>query len=67
MSFFANAQNTSICIQDSDASLTAVGRDQQNSYVTIAGSLVHVAGNQTNYLAVPLKGSFLLLHLHQTV
>jgi len=66
MSLFANAQNTAICIQDSDASLTAVGRDQQNSFVTIAGSL-HVAGNQTNYLAVPLKGPSLLLHLRQIV
>jgi len=66
MSFFANAQNTSICIQDSDASLTAIGGDQQNAFVTVAGSL-HVAGKQTNYLAVPLKGPFLLLHLRETV
>jgi len=64
MSFFQNAQNTPIHIQDS--SLTAVGGDQQNNGpVTIVAQ--HFGGNQNIYQAATVKGGLLLLQLvHST-
>jgi len=55
MSFFPNAQNTPIHIQDT--SLTAVGGDQQISgSITIVGHQ-NFAGNQNIYQEVQLKGA----------
>jgi len=65
MSILQNARETTIHFHDSP--LTAVGGDQQNSgSVTIAGPQ-HIAGNQINYLAAPLKGAFLFLFVHLTI
>ena len=65
MSFFPNAQNTPIHIQDS--SLTAVGGDQRNNGpVTIAAQ--HIGGNQNIYQAATVKGASLSLQLvHLTI
>jgi len=65
MSFFPNAQNTPIYIQDS--SLTAVsGVQQNNGPVTIAAQ--HISGNQNIYQAATVQGGFLLLQLvHSTI
>jgi len=55
MSFFQNARDNTIHFRD--ASLTAVGGDQQNSgFVAITGPQ-NIAGNQTNYLTAPLEGA----------
>ena len=57
MSFFPNAQNTPIQIQD--AMLTAVSGDQHNH----ASGSVTVAGNQNIYHGLMSKGASLRLHL----
>ena len=54
MSFFANAQHTPIHIQD--ATLTAVGGNQNNHAMMVAGP-THIAGNQNNYQGSLLKGT----------
>jgi len=65
MSFFSNAQKSPIHIQD--ASLVAVGGDQQNSgFIAIAGHQ-HFAGSQNIFQAAPLKGLLSLLFIHMTV
>jgi len=61
MSFFPNGHHTAIQIQD--ATLTAVGGDQNNHTsgpVTVAGPH-HFAGNQNIYQGLSLKG--ISLHL----
>jgi len=54
MSFFANAQHTPIHIQD--ATLTAVGGNQNNHAMMVAGP-THISGNQNNYQGSLLKGT----------
>ena len=56
MSVFPNAQNSHIHLQDSP--LTAVAGDQ---WIHVSGPATvasgqHIAGNQINYHAAPLKG-----------